>query len=79
MFRCCFTICIFILILSYKSHTKGIEMKIKKIITPSSNFNNPFQGRNPEEVWSELMAKSKPVDKDKILDKLAQQIKKKKE
>lgn len=53
-------------------------MKTKEIITSSSNFHNPFEGRKPDEVWNELKSKSKPIDKEKILNKLSSELNKKK-
>jgi len=42
------------------------------------DFKNPFENRNPEEVWKELRAKAKPVNKEEFLKRMAEQAEKNK-
>ncbi len=50
-------------------------MNTKNNIKSSSDFENPFKGRNPEEVWKELKKdKSKPLTREQFLKRL-QEIK----
>lgn len=35
------------------------------------DFINPFKGRNPDEVWKELMKNAKPISKDEEADIIA--------
>ena len=43
-----------------------------KSISISSNFNNPFEGRNADEVWQELIKNSSPISKDEFIKRLKQ-------
>jgi hypothetical protein len=47
-------------------------MLTKEILKPSKNITNPFDGRDANEVWAELKAKAKPVDKAKLLAAMAE-------
>lgn len=42
-------------------------MQVKTLLKPSKVITNPFDGRDAKEVWAELKAKAKPVDKNKLL------------
>jgi hypothetical protein len=42
-------------------------MLTKEILKPSKNITNPFDGRDANEVWAELKAKAKPVDKEALI------------
>ncbi len=51
-------------------------MQVKTLLKPSKNITNPFDGRDAKEVWAELKAKAKPVDKDQLLKAMAEHKKK---
>ena len=34
------------------------------------DFINPFDGRDPEEVWKELKAKAKPITKEELIKRI---------
>ncbi|HWZ21642.1 MAG TPA: hypothetical protein VNW06_03250 [Cytophagaceae bacterium] len=54
-------------------------MNTKNKIKLSSDFKNPFDGRNPEEVWKELKEKSKPITREELLKRIEElQVLKKK-
>ena len=42
------------------------------LLKPSKNITNPFDGRDANEVWAELKAKAKSVDKAKLLAAMAE-------
>lgn len=42
-------------------------MQVKSLLTPSEKIKNPFDGRDANEVWAELKAKAKPVDKEALI------------
>ncbi len=41
-----------------------------------SDFDNPFQGRNPDEVWQELRKNAKPISREEMLNQIEEQTKK---
>jgi acyl-CoA-binding protein len=45
-----------------------------EISNPLPKSLNLFKGRNKEEVWAEIKAKSKPADKEKILAEMRQKL-----
>ncbi len=47
-------------------------MNTKTLLNPSKTLSNPFDGRDASEVWAELKAKAKPVDKTKLLAAMAE-------
>jgi hypothetical protein len=47
-------------------------MNTKTLLNPSKIITNPFDGRDAAEVWAELKAKAKPVDKEKLLAAMAE-------
>jgi hypothetical protein len=47
-------------------------MQTKTILNASKTLSNPFDGRDAAEVWAELKAKAKPVDKAKLLAAMAE-------
>lgn len=52
-------------------------MKNEEVIFPKKVY-NPFEGRNRDEVWAEIKANKKHVDKDKILAEMRQELMKRK-
>lgn len=43
----------------------------KTTLTP--DFHNPFEGRNPDEVWQELSEKAKPITREEFFRRLQAQ------
>lgn len=37
------------------------------------DFQNPFEGRNPDEVWQELSEKARPISREEFFLRLKQQ------
>ncbi len=42
-------------------------------ITLPSDFQNPFEGRNPDEVWQELGEKAEPISREEFFRRLQAQ------